>query len=682
VAAAAGAALPTRQECLACHGERAIAEAVPGPSGERLFVSDSTLVHSAHRGLECSSCHRDASSIPHPERLADVTCASCHADAARSVAQSAHRAAKAAACEGCHGGGHAVRAAASAGEASCRSCHAQVVDEYAASAHGVARSRGEADAATCRSCHGAAHDVRAQVDPRAGTSRVNIAMTCATCHADRALVVRRKIAIPEAVALYRNSVHGRSQDPAAATCSDCHEPHAIRPANDPAASIAPGNTAKTCGRCHGAEARAYAVSVHATALARDVRKAPTCTDCHGEHLIRGPRDADSPVSEAGVSTTCSSCHEAQGIRETYGLPAGRLSTYEDSFHGLAARWGQPAVANCASCHGFHDVLPSSDSRSWVSPERLPETCGQCHPGAGARFAMGPVHVAMATPSQPALYWVRWIYLVLIAATVGGMVLHNGLDFFSKLRRSLLAHLGKAVHLAGEAGRQYVRMTRGARWQHGLLAASFFALVYSGFALKFPEAWPFAWLARLEVGYEWRRWLHRGAALVMVGVSLFHLGFLVTPAGRRMLRDMRPSGLDLRQVGENLLYMVGRRPDPPAFERFGYVEKAEYWALLWGTAVMSATGFALWFADQSLRVMPKWMLDLATLVHYYEAWLAFLAILVWHLYQVIANPDVDPMNWTWLTGRISEERLRHEHRAEWEALRAEEEAPPGRGAPAD
>jgi hypothetical protein len=68
-----------------------------------------------------------------------------------------------------------------------------------------------------------------------------------------------------------------------------------------------------------------------------------------------------------------------------------------------------------------------------------------------------------------------------------------------------------------------------------------------------------------------------------------------------------------------------------------------------------------------------VLDLATLVHYYEAWLAFLAIVVWHLYQNVANPDVYPMNWSWLTGRIGEEQLRHEHQAEWEKLVAAEAA---------
>src|SRR5262245_23935210 len=89
--------------------------------------------------------------------------------------------------------------------------------------------------------------------------------------------------------------------------------------------------------------------------------------------------------------------------------------------------------------------------------------------------------------------------------------------------------------------------------------------------------------------------------------------------------------------------------------------------------MTVTGGLLWFENQSLRVVDKWVLDLATLVHYYEAWLAFLAIVVWHLYQNVANPDVYPMNWSWITGRIAEEQLRHEHRAEWEKLVAAEEA---------
>jgi len=135
--------------------------------------------------------------------------------------------------------------------------------------------------------------------------------------------------------------------------------------------------------------------------------------------------------------------------------------------------------------------------------------------------------------------------------------------------------------------------------------------------------------------------------------------------------MMPVSQDFRFFWRRMLYYIGRGEHVSCVQRFSYVEKAEYWALIWGTVVMTLTGFVLWFENQALRAMPKWLLDLATLIHYYEAWLAFLAIVVWHLYMVIVNPDVYPMNWTWLTGRISEEHLRHEHPLEWERLTAAE-----------
>ncbi|HEY6866468.1 MAG TPA: cytochrome b/b6 domain-containing protein, partial [Candidatus Eisenbacteria bacterium] len=297
----------------------------------------------------------------------------------------------------------------------------------------------------------------------------------------------------------------------------------------------------------------------------------------------------------------------------------------------------------------------------------PITCGKCHPGAGARFAMGPVHVAMATPAQPVLYWARFTYLWLIVLTIGFMVLHNGLDFARKMGRGWRQHLGRSQPRRLDLVRWFVRMTPSERIQHGSLAISFFVLVYTGFALKFPESWPFAWLAQLEHGYRWRSLIHRGAAVVMIGVCLFHIGYLFTRRGRGVLGAMLPRLQDAVDVGAGLLHLLGLRPAPPRFDRFGYIEKMEYWALIWGSVVMSATGLVLWFENESLQVFSKWMLDLATLVHYYEAWLAFLAIVVWHLYQNIVNPDVYPMNWTWASGRISEDQLHHEHPLEWERL---------------
>ena len=222
-------------------------------------------------------------------------------------------------------------------------------------------------------------------------------------------------------------------------------------------------------------------------------------------------------------------------------------------------------------------------------------------------------------------------------------------------------------------RWFERMTVAERIQHALLAVSFFTLVYTGFALKFPETWLFAWFARLEGGYAWRSVIHRTAAVVMIAGATIHVFYLLTRRGRRLLLDLIPRFKDAVDLVQNLLYLTGLRKAPPQFDRFGYIEKMEYWALIWGTVVMSATGLMLWFENASLRLVQKWVLDLATIVHYYEAWLAFLAIVVWHLYQNIVNPDVYPMNWTWLTGKIPDAQLRHEHYLEWARLVEQETA---------
>jgi cytochrome b subunit of formate dehydrogenase len=90
---------------------------------------------------------------------------------------------------------------------------------------------------------------------------------------------------------------------------------------------------------------------------------------------------------------------------------------------------------------------------------------------------------------------------------------------------------------------------------------------------------------------------------------------------------------------------------------------EYLALVWGMFVMAFTGLALWFKVQTGHVAPRWVLDVATAVHFYEAILATLAILVWHFYWIIFDPDVYPMNWAWYDGKMDVELYHHEHGAD-------------------
>ncbi len=84
--------------------------------------------------------------------------------------------------------------------------------------------------------------------------------------------------------------------------------------------------------------------------------------------------------------------------------------------------------------------------------------------------------------------------------------------------------------------------------------------------------------------------------------------------------------------------------------------------------MVLSGLGLWFATQALAVMPKWMFDLLAVLHGRESIVIFLLLFLWHLYDVHLRPEVFPMDWSWITGRISQSDLKARHPAEYERLR--------------
>lgn len=154
------------------------------------------------------------------------------------------------------------------------------------------------------------------------------------------------------------------------------------------------------------------------------------------------------------------------------------------------------------------------------------------------------------------------------------------------------------------------------------------------------------LATHNLLHWWRR-----AALVLVGLGGYHVLYVLLSArGRALLRDLLPARRDVHELQGALRYLTGRGPRARAPHRFGYVEKFEYWAVVWGTAIMGLTGFVLWFPVAVSRWLPRWVVDVALTIHYYEAILACLAVLVWHFSHVIFDPDVYPLNWAFWTGR--------------------------------
>lgn len=350
---------------------------------------------------------------------------------------------------------------------------------------------------------------------------------------------------------------------------------------------------------------------------------------------------------------CGRCHASERLNTKYNLPQDRVKTFFDSYHGLAAQYGSTLAANCGSCHGYHKILPSSDPASTISSAHLVETCGKCHPGANEKFAMGKIHVDnAAAKSGPDFasgvnWWVRRIYLALIFLTIGGMLFHNGLLFYKKVSAHLRA-----------SGRPVLRMSLAQRWQHAVLATSFIILAVTGFALKFPDSW----LARAMGSSEpFRRWTHRIAGIVLLLVGAYHLIYiLASKEGRRLVKDLFPVKKDLTDVLAAVRYLVGLSKEKPKIGRFGYAEKMEYWAVVWGTVIMGVTGLAIWFKMDVTRFLPRWLVDVSLTIHYYEAVLACLAIIVWHFYHVIFDPDVYPLNLACWDGKVSEHWQEEEH----------------------
>ena len=596
------AAQMSNEECLACHSDPTLTKDLGNGKTSSVHADPAKFEASVHGVFGCTDCHSDITGYPHEPVPAKVDCSMCHADA---------------------------------------------VVAWENSLHAKAVKEGTARGAQCADCHGHPHEILSSSDPNSKTSHGKIPATCASCHAQKFIMDEAGLRTQSAVS-YQDSVHGRAVakgSAKAAVCTDCHDYHAVRPANDPLSGIFKFNVGRTCGQCHSSVAAEYADSIHGKALARGSWSSPVCTDCHGIHSISMTEDANR-----GPSASCARCHEEVRLSDEFGVPGGRVASFESSYHGLARRMGSTVAADCASCHTAHAVLPSSDPNSAIHPQNLQKTCGQCHEGAAENFTRGKVHRVAGdvsdTPSK-IITWIRRIYIALIFLTIGMMLLHNILLWVRKAREARLRR-GPTVE----------RMTRNQRLQHAALVLSFFVLVISGFAL----AWPESVFATVFGPNEWaRRLAHRIAAVIMMGIGLYHLGYMFfTKEGRQGLKDFWLRFSDLRDAMSAFGYGLGKRKDKPQFGRFSYAEKIEYWAMVWGTIVMGVTGLMIWYFVEVATWIPRWWIDVATTIHYYEAILATLAIIVWHFYQVIFDPDIYPMNWSWYDGKMSAEHYEEEH----------------------
>lgn len=624
--------------------------------------------------------------LPAPLHAQDEDCLSCHnLDEDPSLAEDGIGVAGAAwwssihaeagiTCDTCHDGKDDYPHEASE-PAACIDCHDDAGSDLERSIHGLEMAR-DGDASpwpqenACVFCHGT-HDIRAVSDPESRANYRNVPALCGECHGDLEVIQPFGLSTRQ-LDSYQLSVHGLSVGdmeegdddaaPRAAVCIDCHGAHDALLATDPESRINPFNIAQTCGTCHAKESEDYLSSVHGEAFGHGVSASPNCTDCHGIHSIKMvPHDEATPLEARLVRTTCVRCHESEALMGEYGVAPERVSSYQATYHGLARRRGTTAVADCASCHGIHAIFPSNDPRSSVAPENLEATCGSCHPGASEAFSRNPVHfVTGGEPTADVVItrWVRRIYWFLLVAVLGGMLLHNGIIVSHWLRR-------KWRH--ERASERLRRFSRGQVVQHVVLFVTFSILVVTGFVIAYPDFWWSRLLEALGLTEPVRRWTHRLSGVVLLTASLVHVLWLLgTAYGRAELARISPRWRDLLDVVHNLRHHLGAEERGPRFDKYDYPAKLEYWAVVWGTAIMGVTGIILWFPVWATSFLPFWAVKVSEVIHLFEAWLATLAILIFHFFYVIGHPEVYPLSLAMLDGTMTRDEAASRHPA-WLAV---------------
>jgi cytochrome b subunit of formate dehydrogenase len=306
---------------------------------------------------------------------------------------------------------------------------------------------------------------------------------------------------------------------------------------------------------------------------------------------------------------------------------------------------------------FHEGM----NKSVIAYPENCQVCGQCYvyclghslalSGESYSYPVTSVRAASKLPMNGQLYISRSpdskFVTPAIAALIGSMGAHNALIW-----------MGKAKARRQAQGPTVVRMDTNQRLQHLVMLISFLTLVFSGFAIRYSGTW---FVHNLGLGVRLVGIVHRLAGLALMTSGLYHLAYITaTREGRRLFRDLWPRWKDLKDLVTALRHHLGAHVERPRFGRFTYAEKAEYWALFAGTASMGLTGTLLWAYKSAGSLLSFWWVDLARTVHFYEAIVASLTILVWHFYQVFLDPDAGPMNWAWWNGEISAEHYQRGH----------------------
>ena len=459
-----------------------------------------------------------------------------------------------------------------------------------------------------------------------------------------------------------------------AVCDQCHNTHSFNiPAKGSAKRVEWRKTIpNVCGeKCHSDEVEEYSESVHGKELLKKNNvKSPVCTDCHSTHDILG---TSAEPFKAGIAEDCGSCHKEN------------LKSYKDTYHGQVNTLGYGYTAKCYDCHGSHGILKSDDPKSKVHPDNRLKTCKQCHNGkkdlaeATAGFVTFSPHANSHDFARYPQVWLTTKFMIALLICVFVFFwAHSGLWFYREYqeRHDKKEHR-KAIRTADlnlEKGKHFRRFSWPWRLAHLCFAISVMTLVLTGMAV-FYAATPWA-AAIMEAlgGPKVAGLIHRISAAVMLGIFFLHLVYVVTflIRNRKTFGWFGPTSLvprwqDLWDMIGMFKWGLGLGPRP-AFDRWTYWEKFDYWAVFWGMAIIGGSGVALAFPGVTASFLPGWVFNVATVVHGEEAFLAAVFLFTVHFFNNHLRPNkYPPPDIVMFTGTVSLDEFKHEHWAEYSRL---------------
>jgi cytochrome b subunit of formate dehydrogenase len=627
----------------------------------------------------CVDCHEPhkVRRVFYPQGMADQDCQRCHGKPElratgggrsrslfvdeRDLAASRHARV---ACVQCHTGGDPAQirpCASMTAKVDCSICHASAMEQFQESTHGQLLAKGSPDAPACADCHGT-HDTLGKNESRSPTFSRNVPALCAKCHrAGQRAAVRYRGTQTNVVENYNESIHGmgllKSGLTVTANCADCHTAHRELPSRDPRSSVNPRNVAATCGRCHRGIYEMFTASIHSPQVSRTTKPLPVCSECHSAHSISRTDLSDFRLH---IMDQCGRCHEAIA------------KTYFETYHGKVSKLGYVKTAKCYDCHGAHDTRPVTDPASRLSRANVVKTCGQCHPGSHRRFAGYLTHATHHDPEKyPLLFYAFWGMTSLLLGTL----LVAGLHTLAWLPRSLQYRKELKANVNGP-GALYVRRFRPfERNLHLMVVTSFLGLALTGMTLKFSYTTWAQVLSHLLGGFEAAGFIHRVCAILTFtyfGLHLWDLWRKKKASGKSWWRfifdadSMVFNRNDWREFVASLKWFIGKGPRP-AYGRWTYWEKFDYFAVFWGVAVIGSTGLLLWFPELFTHLVPGWMINVATIVHSDEALLAVGFIFTVHFFNTHFRPERFPIDTVVFTGGEPLEKFKLDRPREYQEL---------------